>query len=74
MQRLRFLLIIGIAIGVLGMHALGSADALRSADSAPHPSRHMTAPAAGPQCTCRGDDHGPDRQRRRADRIWLSGL
>ncbi|MFD0373808.1 DUF6153 family protein [Streptomyces sp. NPDC127112] len=74
MMRLRLLLVLGLTIGLLGMHALGTAAALPSTKAAEHTSRHVAAARADPGCPCPdGADRVPTGPSGHADQMCASG-
>lgn len=72
MLRLRLLLVLGLTLGLLGMHALGTAAALPSTGATEHMSHHVAAAQAGPQYLCPDDAPGPARHGGHADQMCAS--
>ncbi|MEU2155901.1 DUF6153 family protein [Streptomyces sp. NPDC019396] len=71
MLRLRLLLVLGVTLGLLGMHALGTA-AQPSTGATEHMSHHVAAASIGPQYLCPEDDPGMTRHGGHADQMCAS--
>ncbi|WP_308340506.1 MULTISPECIES: DUF6153 family protein [unclassified Streptomyces] len=69
---LRLLLVPGLTLGLLVLHALGTAAALPSSGATEHMSHHVAAAQAGPQCLCPDDAPGPTRHGGHADQRCAS--
>ncbi|MFH9723680.1 DUF6153 family protein [Streptomyces sp. NPDC017254] len=72
MLRLRLLLVLGITLGLLGMHALGPAAALPSTGATEHLSHHVGAAPTRPQYPCPDGDPGMTRHGGHADQMCAS--
>ncbi|MEU3206952.1 DUF6153 family protein [Streptomyces cyaneofuscatus] len=72
MSRLRPLLILGVTLGLLGMHAPGTAAAMPSTGATEHMSQHVAAALTGPQYLCLDDDPGTTCHGGHADQICAS--
>ncbi|WP_051859867.1 DUF6153 family protein [Streptomyces anulatus] len=65
------LLVLGVILGLLGMHALGLA-APTPATTSEHTPHQVAAGQAGPEHLCPDDDRGPGRPAAHADQMCAS--